>query len=24
MREDCDALQLLIDSLESSKKGIHR
>ena len=24
LREDCDALQLLIDSLESSKKGIHR
>jgi UDP-N-acetylglucosamine acyltransferase len=24
MREDCEALQLLIDSLESSTKGIHR
>ncbi|MDA1370459.1 MAG: acyl-ACP--UDP-N-acetylglucosamine O-acyltransferase [Proteobacteria bacterium] len=24
MRENCDALQVLIDSLESSEKGIHR
>ncbi len=24
MRKDCDALQVLIDSLESSEKGIHR
>jgi len=24
MREDCEALQILIDSLESSSKGIHR
>jgi len=24
MHENCDALQLLINSLESSKKGIHR
>jgi UDP-N-acetylglucosamine acyltransferase len=24
MREDCDALQVLIDSLEGSEKGIHR
>ena len=24
MRENCDALQVLIESLESSEKGIHR
>ena len=24
MREGCEALQVLIDSLESSEKGIHR
>ncbi len=24
LREDCEAMQVLIDSLESSSKGIHR
>jgi hypothetical protein len=24
LRQECDALQILIDSLEASEKGIHR